>query len=357
MKILISSYTGLGNFILKTPLIQAAHKEYQGCQIDLIFGYPWGAENILKGSELVNKQYWLPPQFSMLKKIKMFRGLRQQKYDIVILPFDSTPSFVLLLSLLFLNSSQIISHFSLHTSSIKERLKILLRLFFLPSINWVSTLKGRHEIDLNLDLLQAVTKNNVSRDYRTIVTWKSENVTHFNLPELFLVIQPSAANGAPTPKIWSPENFNKLIDQFLLKFTEMKVVLVGDAGDVSRLKGIHALSNSNVINLLGKTNFNQLCNVLNSSQAVIAHDSGIMHVANAIQVPLIALYGPSDYTRTAPLASTTHVLHSRNNCWRALYGFQSEKKIDKQYPNYYCMNGITVKQVLDTLEDILQDKV
>ena len=70
MKILISSYTGLGNFILKTPLIQAAHKEYQGCQIDLIFGYPWGAENILKGSELVNKQYWLPPQFSMLKKIK-----------------------------------------------------------------------------------------------------------------------------------------------------------------------------------------------------------------------------------------------------------------------------------------------
>jgi ADP-heptose:LPS heptosyltransferase len=357
MKILISSYTGLGNFILKTPLIQAIHKEYQNCQVDLIFGHSWGAENVLKNSELVNKQYWLSPQFSMLKKIEMFRILRQQKYDIIILPFDATPGFVLFLSLLFLNSSQIISHFSFHTLSIKERLKIFLSLFFLPSVDWVPTLKGRHEIDLNLDLLQAVTKNNVSRDYQTIVTWNSENVTHFNLPELFLVIQPSAANGATTPKIWSPENFNKLIDQFLLKFSEMKVVLVGDAGDVSRLKGFCILPNSNIINLLGKTTFNQLCNVLNSAQAVVAHDSGIMHVANALRVPLIALYGPTDYTRTAPLASTTYVLHSRNDCWRKMYGFQgSEKSIDKQYPNYYCMNGITVDQAMSTLENILRGK-
>lgn len=357
MKILISSYTGLGNFILKTPLIRALNTEYEFCQIDLIFGYPWGAENVLKDSELIHKQYWLPAKFSILKKIKMFIELRRQKYDMVILPFDATPGFVLFFSILFLCNAKIICHFSSHGSLTVERIKKSLALFFIPSVEWVPILKGRHEIDLNLDLLQAVTKNNVSRDYRTIVTWKSENVTHFNLPELFLVIQPSAANGAATPKIWSPENFNKLIDQFLLKFTEMKVVLVGDAGDVSRLKGMYALSNSNVINLLGKTNFNQLCNVLNSAQAVIAHDSGIMHVANALQVPLIALYGPTDYTRTAPLASTTHVLHSRNDCWRTMYGFQgSEKKIDKQYPNYYCMNGITVNQVMATLMSLLQDK-
>jgi ADP-heptose:LPS heptosyltransferase len=359
VKILISSYTALGNFILKTPLIRAINKEYETCQIDLIFGYPRGAENILKDSGLINKQYWLSSQFSIIKKIKMFEKLRQQKYDLIILPFDATPSFVLILSILFLHNSKIISHLpSFQSSSIKERLKILLGLLFIPSVEWVSTLKGRHEIDLNLDLLQAVTKNNVSRDYSTIVNWKNENITHFNLPESFVAIQPSAANGAPTPKTWNPENFNSLIDQFLLKFPEMGIVLLGDSGDIDKLKGLHVLSNNNAINLLGKTNFNQLCNVLNSAQAVITHDSGIMHVANALKVPLIALYGPTDYTRTAPLASSTRVLHSRTDCWRKMYGFQgSERQIEKQYPNYYCMSGITVNQVMKALQILLKYKV
>jgi hypothetical protein len=78
-----------------------------------------------------------------------------------------------------------------------------------------------------------VRKNNVSRNYSTIVNWNNENTTHFNLPELFVAIQPSDANGAPTPKTWDPENFNSLIDQFLLKFPEVGIVLLGDSGDIN----------------------------------------------------------------------------------------------------------------------------
>jgi len=360
MKILISSYTGLGNFILKTPLINAIDKEYDSSQIDLIFGFPWGAENVLRDSELINKEYWLPPQYSIQKKINMFKFLRQQNYDIVMLPFDSSPNFILLLSVLFLNRSQMISHYSNHSLSIKTRLiKICIRLFLLKVI-WVPVPNGRHEIKLNLDLLHAVN-NNLSPDHQTFINWKSENISGFNLPELYLVIQPLAANGGPTPKTWSPENFDKLIDEFLLKFPKMKVVLVGDAGDagdVSKLKTFKMLSNSNVINLLSKTTFNQLCNVLSNAQAIIAHDSGIMHVANALQLPLLALYGPTDYTRTAPLAPSSHVLHSRTECWRKMYGFKnSEKKLAKQYPCYYCMSGISVNQVMDILKILLQKKV
>ena len=357
MKIILSAYTGLGNFILKTPLIKSLKEIHPNCQIHILLGNSWGVENVLKKSNFINEEKWLSREAGIFQKFKFFSKLKKEKYDLILLPFDSTPFFILLLSQLYLGKGKVVGHINVINPRINNKVKLILYSLFFYNIEWVPVLKGRHEIDLNLDLLQAVIKNNVRRDYQTIVTWKNEDMAHFNLPELFLVIQPLAANGAPTPKVWSPENFNKLIAEFLLKFSEMKVILVGDAGDVSRLKGLHILSNSNVINLLGKTTFNQLCNVLNSAQAVIAHDSGIMHVSNALQVPLIALYGPTDYTRTAPLASTTHVLHSRNDCWRKMYGFQgSEKKINKQYPNYYCMSGITVNQVMHSLRSILQNK-
>jgi ADP-heptose:LPS heptosyltransferase len=351
MRIIVSAYTGLGNFILKTPLIQALAKEYPGCHIDLLFGYPWGAENVLAGSELINKKYWLTPQSTFLIKLSFFKMLSRNKYDLVILPFESSPIFVLLLSQLYLRKSKIISHIGLHDARIKIRLRNIFYIMLLVNIKWVPTLKGRHEIDLNLDLLQDVIKNKISRDYETFICWKNEDVSNFDLNQSYIVIQPSAANGSLTPKIWDPRNFDELIRKFLLIYPTMKVILVGDSGDASEFNESKMLTNNSTINLLGKTSFNQLCTILNKAKAVITHDSGIMHVANALQVPLIALYGPTDYTRTAPLALTSISLHSHNKCWRTMvFGFKgSEADLAKHYQNYYCMSGITVDQVMTAL--------
>ena len=95
------------------------------------------------------------------------------------------------------------------------------------------------------------------------------------------------------------------------------------------------------------TNFNQLCNVINDSKVVISHDSGVMHLANALQRPLIALYGPTDFTRTAPLNSASHIIQSRNECWARMYSFrESEDDLANQYEDYYCMSSISVDSVL-----------
>jgi ADP-heptose:LPS heptosyltransferase len=70
MKILIFSYTGLGNFILKTPLIKFIKNNINNSSIDIICGTPWGVENILKNSDYLNNIYTLPNNASVLKKIK-----------------------------------------------------------------------------------------------------------------------------------------------------------------------------------------------------------------------------------------------------------------------------------------------
>jgi ADP-heptose:LPS heptosyltransferase len=56
---------------------------------------------------------------------------------------------------------------------------------------------------------------------------------------------------------------------------------------------------------------------------MIPYDNvGVMHVANALQNPLLAFYGPTDYMRTAPLSTNSHLLHSRNECWAKMYNFK-----------------------------------
>ena len=95
MKILISSYTGLGNFILKTPMISTIRDEYPSAIIDIITANGLGIEPILKKNSLINDIIVLNNKASLIEKIIFFMRLRKSKYDLVLLPFDSQPLFLI----------------------------------------------------------------------------------------------------------------------------------------------------------------------------------------------------------------------------------------------------------------------
>ncbi len=354
MRVLISAHTGLGNFILKTPFFHAILKQFKNCRIDLLFDKKNGLEDVINDSKIINNFYYLMQDASFLEKHSLFLELRKNKYDIVFLPFDSTSKSILFKSQFYLSKSKIISHINIYDKSFKQKISMLLYLFY-SEVEWVPILKGYHEIDLNFDLLQAALPKKLKRDRRTIVNYTYEDISFFNLSKSYIVIQPSAANGALTPKIWDPENFKELIKRFLKYYPNSKVVFVGDSGDASSLHDSNILSENGCVNLLGKTTFNQLCNVLKGALVTISHDSGVMHIANAMQIPMIALYGPTDFIRTAPLSPTVKVLHSRNDCWGIMRDMQPgiELNLAKKYINYYCMSGISVDQVMSNLNVII----
>ena len=101
MKVLIPAYTGLGNFILKTPFINSLKTLYPNIKIDVVFGLPFGAEKVLHNSDLINETFWLPINSSFQKKIGFFRFFSKRSYDYVFFPFDSCPPFFLYLSFFF----------------------------------------------------------------------------------------------------------------------------------------------------------------------------------------------------------------------------------------------------------------
>ena len=56
------------------------------------------------------------------------------------------------------------------------------------------------------------------------------------------------------------------------------------------------------------------CSVVSKLDLMITDDSDLMHVVNALETPLIAIYGPTDYSRTTPLAKTSKVIKSNYSC-------------------------------------------
>lgn len=349
-RVLVSAYTGLGNFVLKTPLLLAIEAAYPNCKIDIIAGSSYGAELIL-GQSPKYQILSLPESESWLKKVLFFIALRSKQYDCIFLAFDTNRKFLFFGSYLAGVKRRVVHSF------LRYKFKTLLYLFS-PQTVVTPVLQGRHEIDLNLDLLEHLINKPIIRNYDTFVVPSVKNQSlfeRFRLISPYIVLQPGAANGALSAKKWPRDCFIELIKSLNSRFPTVSIVLVGDNGDFkSDIEPILSDSSLSCINTAGLTTVSEMLSIIEKASCVVANDSGVMHISNALKVPLIALYGPTDLSRTRPLSRTSNVLISQSEITGIMYNFSgNEIDLAKKYPDN--MRGITVESVFSIIERVIDD--
>jgi len=92
------------------------------------------------------------------------------------------------------------------------------------------------------------------------------------------------------------------------------VWIVGSAKDAPMGDEINRLSESTAHNLCGRTNLEQAIDLLAGARVVVSNDSGLMHVAAALDRPLVALYGSSSPGYTPPLSARAKILSLQLDC-------------------------------------------
>lgn len=109
-------------------------------------------------------------------------------------------------------------------------------------------------------------------------------------------------------KNWPRENFVTVADDLLQRGAT--VVLVGGGAERAACDAIaKALGvRPNLKNLAGRTSLVELGGLLSHAQLVLTVDSGPMHMAAALGVPVLALFGPTDPVRTGPYGGRARVL-------------------------------------------------
>jgi heptosyltransferase II len=118
---------------------------------------------------------------------------------------------------------------------------------------------------------------------------------------------PGAAYGHA--KRWPPERVAQVIAR--LGSRGVTCVMVGAGGDRDAGREIESTlpAGCRVVNLIGRTDLRLLTGLLASCHAFVSNDSGAMHLAAAVGVPVAAIFGPTDERVTAPLGEHDVIVH------------------------------------------------
>ncbi|HGM7739887.1 TPA: ADP-heptose--LPS heptosyltransferase RfaF [Serratia marcescens] len=129
-----------------------------------------------------------------------------------------------------------------------------------------------------------------------------------------------------------------------------QIALFGSAKDHEAGEQIRAALQEDArdfcLNLAGKTQLEQAVILNAACRAVVSNDSGLMHVAAALNKPLIALYGPSSPDFTPPLSDKARVI-------RLISGYHKVRKGDAEQGYHQSLIDIQPQQVLDALTPLL----
>lgn len=160
----------------------------------------------------------------------------------------------------------------------------------------------------------------------------------------FFVFAPGAAFGAA--KRWPPERFAQLADLIHQEFAG-PILLTGSEKEQPIMQEICKQSSAELIDLSGKTDFSQLIYLLQRGKALIANDSGTMHLGALTQIPTVVPVGPTDMVRTGPLNKNSRIV-SNDACPLA----PCRKKVCPRL-DHLCMVNISAEEVMMNLKYVL----
>jgi heptosyltransferase-2 len=122
-----------------------------------------------------------------------------------------------------------------------------------------------------------------------------------------------------------------------------QVCLMGSEKDEEICTELNALSGGICLNLAGKTQLFEAIDVLAQAEVVVSNDSGLMHIAAALDRRLIAIYGSSDPGFTPPLHAKATILQLRFSCSPCF-------KRECPLVHMDCLNKLTPAQVLAAID-------
>jgi heptosyltransferase-2 len=145
-------------------------------------------------------------------------------------------------------------------------------------------------------------------------------------------------------KRWLPERFGAVADQ-VARRAGTKVVLLGGPRERPLAEAIAGDMEAPVRVLCGETSLGELVGVLSRLRLLLTNDSGPMHVAAALGVPQVAVFGSTDWRETSPVGPASRVVREPTECAPCLL---RECPIDHR-----CMTRVGVDRVADAALELL----
>ncbi len=323
----------MGDIVHALPILSAVHETYPDFEISwlvrtdfagLLEGHPYLNNTILFDRKYLGKAWKNPKAFSAL--LSLIMRLRKEKFDLII---------------------------------------DLQGLFRTSSLGWLSGCRRRIGPDSGREFSRLFYTKSVKQDRDSIhvvdyylkiaaAAGASANNVEFVLPtnaeadeKVNSLLAGAGVNekgygvfipgSAHQDKFWPVCRFAKLADRIASKFG-LSIIAAGTAAEKTLVQQIHEKFNATVINLCGKTSLAELISLLRRAKIVISNDTGPGHIATALGVPLVMIFGRSNPARFAP--------YHRPQCIAAI---EPDNRGDfiNNFEDKYDIRHITVDEVFE----------
>ena len=336
-KALVFFSAGVGDAILLVPLVNELKK--QGYLVTGLFTSPFGCESIFENTQLFDD--------IKIKKNKLlfvlFSILNFRKYDTVFLNhFSFSKSNLTLAAFL---GKDVYTNYKEFTSAQSS-----------PAIHFIHPKPNTHDALQNVFLINSSA---TLSDLNFNLSYTSQN-TSFNLPKNYIVIQASSANNKAPYKNWDIEKWLELFKYLQIKSPSSTLVLLGDNTELHLNAKINTANYPNVISFIGKTTLNDTTEIIYQSKYYIGLDSGLMHIAVALNKPTFTIWGASNLTLYGyEWLNAKHKIVSLNlacaPCSSWLNANTSRVSNPLNCPDFKCIKDISVEMVTEELDKFIEN--
>ncbi len=292
-RILFIQLWGIGETILTLPAIKELRKKYPKAEISILATDR--NKDVYSGLGFFDRLIIL--KLNPLS-IKWFMLRNFKKYDLVV-DFEE-----------YLNTSSIISFFAG-----KRRIGFSHGVRALLYTDKVEYNDRQHVVQTHLDLLKPLgAAKKVDRLEKMFVSANdkkaADNFIRKNKLKKIMGIAPGAAESARS-RMWPKENFARLADKLAKKYS---VVFIGSKEEAGLIEEIKGLMKNKAVNAAGKINLKQTFYFISKCKLLISNDTGPMHIAAAMGVKTIGLFGPNLPVRWGPFGKGNVSAYKGNVC-------------------------------------------
>jgi heptosyltransferase-2 len=321
--ILLITLSCIGDVVLTTPVMRVLKETYPAAKLTVAAG-PTAAP-ILSRHEWVDRLVI----FDNKGKHKGAKGaarlaldLRAHKYDIVV---DLRNSMIPYL--------------------VRARRRITSHKAHLKNQNNLS----RHAIDRHLDVLESAGMTVTGRDMKITIPGDVDAKVAAFMAERgicgpgLIAISPGAGSSY---KLYPQEKFAAVIE-LLKNADDYKYVAVGSSVDSKICDYLVRAAGPRAVSVAGQLDILELAALLRRCDALIANDSGPMHIGAAVGVPTVAVFGPTNAERYGPRGPLHRIVWHRENC---------NPCKAPECGRDSCVGDIPPESIADAAKDILSKK-
>lgn len=310
-------------------------------------------KDIYESNPNINEIYFIDfLNQSKIKSLKEVIALRKNRYNVSINVYPSNRK-----------------EYNLVNCIIGAKMKIATRYnhYSLSNFDWLNNsltqeVPGRHNVLQNFDLVRIISPGIIENELGVLEIHSRDDENKFtekyltdnNLKDKFLIgfHAGSATFKRHINKRWSAEKFAELSKRLNDKFNA-RIILFGTERDVN--KNIFTKSDGSAI-IFESNNIQQSIALMKKCTLFVSNDSALMHVASALQIPTVAIFGYTNYKELSPWKSKHIIVRKDLECSPCFFNSPMPVRcIYSGEDEFRCMKTITVDEVFNACEKLIEE--